>query len=656
MRQIIDNTTYNVIASETQYSALSSNDELYLPTSFFLNISVFNELSNIDFITLDIPIIKIDAEKYKKSIETYDVCLKDGNRIVEKGDGMFAFPVPEPAYEDTSLFSMFFNKRNFKVGDRKYLPKLLSPKFILCLLMVDFCNPLDSKHRRQLLKHIPDTAQYQTNGFAVDDSNVDNAKYDLEDSIVKGIKKKVDKLPKHSVEAEFLKYYNHENLVDYCKETIKKYFRNVQNRLGSQDGVDDLVRLADSRRRMFGLRSLSEFDLTFPVCGRISFDAPILEMTPQGIVRPILLTVEKRDYANIARLFDLNFTTNREARKLEMFDPPAYLRDIVDMSSDFYREWSDLVSKVTDYIIDAHKETYDLVGLQYYNPKKVITSEDAIETNIVWTAFPKGVKKKAATDKERWKIADSSLPEYWELLALKDDDKLLELYSELTGQSVSKDDIFVNKKYDRKNKWNYNSNSGNIIHLLHENSTLIDGVDVTVCSSIVRVTDEKCVINERNLTTEQELIKYGLNGKPDRFSDPHIGAFVNKITRLGADVTIRNPPAIYFNDLDTSLFKTPDGSDPKNHWHILRGPEDGYVRASYEVIDGNFCVGDIHIDGVPIDFGAHIADFITMRIPIIACRFGQSTIPPFIVKSMSNSNICQNISFDDILNAISKNS
>ncbi|CAG8845795.1 1149_t:CDS:1, partial [Racocetra persica] len=179
---------------------------------------------------------------------------------------------------------------------------------------------------------------------------------------------------------------------------------NLQIRLGSQDGVNDLVRLADSRRRMFGSKSLSEFDLTFPVSGSIVFDAPILEMTPHGIVRPILLTAEKRDYANISRLFDLNFTTNRKAYSLERFDPPAYLEDIPD----FYNDWSDLVSKVTDYIIDAHKDTYNIVGLQYYNPKTVITSEDAIETNIVWTAFPKGVKKKAITDTERWKIADSS--------------------------------------------------------------------------------------------------------------------------------------------------------------------------------------------------------------------------------------------------------
>ncbi|CAG8748338.1 32496_t:CDS:1, partial [Racocetra persica] len=244
------------------------------------------------------------------------------------------------------------------------------------------------------------------------------------------------------------------------------------------------------------------------------------------------------------------------------------------------------------------------------------------------------------------------VPEYWEFLALKDVEKLLELYSEFTGKNVLKEDLFVNNKYDRKNKWNYNSNSGNIVHLIQTDNTLIDGVDITICSSITRVTNEKYVNNERILTTEQELIKYGLNGKPDRFSDPHIGAFVNKLARLGADVTIRNPPAIYFNDLDTSLFKTPDGSDPKCYWHILRGNEkNGYVRAEYKVTGKEFCVGDIQINGIPINFGAQIADFVTMRIPVVACRFGQSTIPPFTVKSMSNSNICHHMTLDDILNA-----
>lgn len=143
-------------------------------------------------------------------------------------------------------------------------------------------------------------------------------------------------------------------------------------------------------------------------------------------------------------------------------------------------------------------------------------------------------------------------------------------------------------------------------------------------SSVVRV------IDGRVLTSEQELIKCGSYGNPDRFSDPHIGAIVNSFTRESADVTIRNPVAIHLNKLDTSSFETPDGSKANSYWKFTRGNEKEklYVRGIYEVpSDKDFCVGDIKINGKRIKYGAQIADYLTVRIRAVACRFGQCTVP-----------------------------
>jgi hypothetical protein len=40
-----------------------------------------------------------------------------------------------------------------------------------------------------------------------------------------------------------------------------------------------------------------------------------------------------------------------------------------------------------------------------------------------------------------------------------------------------------------------------------------------------------------------------------------------------------------------------------------------------------FTVGDITINGEPIEFGAQIADFIIIKVIGQACRFSQSTVP-----------------------------
>jgi hypothetical protein len=61
----------------------------------------------------------------------------------------------------------------------------------------------------------------------------------------------------------------------------------------------------------------------------------------------------------------------------------------------------------------------------------------------------------------------------------------------------------------------------------------------------------------------------------------------------------------------------------------VRGDDGHPVRAVYEVPkELEFVVGDIVIDGNPIEFGAQIADFISIKAIAVACRFGQSTAAP----------------------------
>jgi hypothetical protein len=42
--------------------------------------------------------------------------------------------------------------------------------------------------------------------------------------------------------------------------------------------------------------------------------------------------------------------------------------------------------------------------------------------------------------------------------------------------------------------------------------------------------------------------------------------------------------------------------------------------------DKGYVVGDITINGAPIEFGAQIADFVSIKLVGLACRIGKSTV------------------------------
>ncbi len=216
-------------------------------------------------------------------------------------------------------------------------------------------------------------------------------------------------------------------------------------------------------------------------------------------------------------------------------------------------------------------------------------------------------------------------PEYWNALARVNPAKVLSLYQEFVSPAVVESDLFDNfennKNYIPRNKWNSSTTHG-AMHLIQGANTLGAEINIAVASSIVRR------INGQLLTDEQDLINCGRYGQRERFSDPHIGSEINKLARQQAAVTIANPVALYIRELSTAGWVTPDGSDPKQYWKIVRGTDQLALRAVFEVPpDKGFVVEDIRINDDPIKFGAQIADFITIKIIGQACRFGQNTVP-----------------------------
>ncbi|GIF23071.1 hypothetical protein BJ973_000571 [Actinoplanes tereljensis] len=325
---------------------------------------------------------------------------------------------------------------------------------------------------------------------------------------------------------------------------------------------------------------------------------------------------------------------------LDAYAPPGGL---TDLSPEGRRLWSDYIAARVDDATSGRP--------QFYNLLRTETAADATEAPVSWTAFPRKIKLNSISDVQRWDRADAGRdvqdeycewsitrdesgkitrvtftcegPEYWDVLAKTSPDTALRLYQEHISPEVRRSDLFDPAgEYVRENRWN-NSTTHGAMHLIQAANTLGAEIELAAAASNRRV------IGGVELTGEQELINCAGYGDPERNSDPHIGAVVNSVARSRADVTLADPVGLYFDDLATDGWAAPDGSDPKSYWTYVRGDANHPVRAVYEVpADRGFAVGDLTIGGEPIEFGAQIADFITIKLVAVACRFGQSTAEP----------------------------
>ncbi|MFF2148077.1 hypothetical protein [Kitasatospora sp. NPDC058190] len=337
---------------------------------------------------------------------------------------------------------------------------------------------------------------------------------------------------------------------------------------------------------------------------------------------------------------------------ISSYDPPGNLTDLDDTGR---KAWNDFVTSNIDRAVkgpDDSQALHDSPRSQYYDLTTTDTAADSTVATVSWTAFPRRIKVTSTGDSQRWQRADASRdvqdeycewsvardpasgkitqvmftcegPEYWDLLARSSPDTVLQLYRTHIGPNVQQSDLFgPDGSYRPRNRWN-DSTAHGAMHLIQAANTLSAEIELAAAATIVRV------VNGVELTTEQELIQCSKYGEPERNSDPHIGAAVNALARQKADIALANPVGLYFDDLATDGWAAPDGSDPKSYWTYQRGDAAHPVRALYQVpANKGFTVGDITINGTPIRFGAQIADFITIKLSAVACRFGQSTTQP----------------------------
>jgi hypothetical protein len=114
------------------------------------------------------------------------------------------------------------------------------------------------------MKYIPETAYYHG----------DN-RYDVAEKMFDNIQNSQEKNNPDSAEAEYINNLKIEEFDTVFTQRILTYLRLVAARLDTQEGVNDYLRLAESR---------VEFPLTLPYGRHIPWDADLLVMTESGHV------------------------------------------------------------------------------------------------------------------------------------------------------------------------------------------------------------------------------------------------------------------------------------------------------------------------------------------------------------------------------------
>ena len=258
MRQVLETSTVNLVASPVESRTLAPGVQVRLPLTFFVNSDALVDDLGLNPGLAEVP--TVDGATYLYCLRTYEVAITDGtHRFV--GDTHFAFVVPEPAFEDLLVL------RQLRAA------RVMPNKLAASLLMVDFPNPVFSPRRAALLRHVPVSATV-------------GAGSDFPDRFVAAVEAAAADLPPEAPEHELLANWRLPE-ADWratFEGRLSALFAAIATRLADGPSFAPLFELAESRRREFRKRPLAEFRLTVPVTN-IPDDAPLLELGLDGSVR-----------------------------------------------------------------------------------------------------------------------------------------------------------------------------------------------------------------------------------------------------------------------------------------------------------------------------------------------------------------------------------
>jgi hypothetical protein len=201
---------------------------------------------------------------------------------------------------------------------------------------------------------------------------------------------------------------------------------------------------------------------------------------------------------------------------------------------------------------------------------------------------------------------------------------------------VRKGDLNPRNRFNREN---------GIVHLSHRANNLAAEVALAVTSALPREDGNDQLVNGDDA---KRLMCCTLAGDPGRSSDPNIaaGAYLavtdpEKPQRF----TLTDPIGLYIADFAYGMLQHPDGEPaPRDYWTPTRGKDadpiseretSRILRLHLEVPEGQGVLGEMLIDGNPIEHPAQLAELVKMHllvdtwdapegvvVPPIACAGG----------------------------------
>lgn len=236
-RQILWTTSVNLVSADTLFSRLGDVEEFALPRTFFFDEDGISAAAarldpTFDILPSSEPVIP--SSLYQEAAAVLELRVEDREGGVSiRGDTNFAFAVPERAFEDLAVINELM------------AAGVLSSRLAMCLLMVDFSNPVFSPVRASLLDYFPESIGVGNDGAGLDAV------------LVAAIRASAGGAT--GAEREFLALWDDPGLLGTVRTRLLAFVEAIRVRLRSLEGALDLLRLAESRKEAFRGRKLNEF-------------------------------------------------------------------------------------------------------------------------------------------------------------------------------------------------------------------------------------------------------------------------------------------------------------------------------------------------------------------------------------------------------------
>lgn len=315
------------------------------------------------------------------------------------------------------------------------------------------------------------------------------------------------------------------------------------------------------------------------------------------------------------------------------FSPPGHLNDLTRDAD--LQAWSDTVSTLLDARISPGGQLFNPVT----NPRPNLR-----QRRIPWLAIPQTVADHRSVEATRvqvdnpanrrnagvgqneyceWFTRRSSpggdvlqvdvtteLPEYFDFLAQRlSRAEFGNVYRQLYPAATDAQ-LFTSGTYNPANRWN---TSEGAMHLIGN----INDLDPNALGVIAGALPWRFSPAGRVLDVQD-------CGMDQFHADPTIVANINRMAREGRAITVGDPIGVYIVDVDTSGWKTPDGSDPRSLLALSRGTPPMHLRVAPPP-GATFRLSEVTIGGEPIRFGAQIAERTIVGITMMVGPPGEFT-------------------------------